>query len=175
MHPSEVYLDLDGREICLGHLDAEERKLLARIRRRAHAQPDGNEFDNYWTRAVGEFYDARGVPRALSRRSVLFQVAADLSGRLAVAAGFARIGDYRDELEELIEKNYPNRRAFCKATGLSEDMLSHVLTGRKDLSLESLTRALERIGYRLRLVPAAPGGPARQTLPKTSKRRARSA
>jgi hypothetical protein len=33
-------------------------------------------------------------------------------------------------------------------------MLSHVLAGRKDLSLESLGKALERIGYRLRIVPS---------------------
>ena len=41
----------------------------------------------------------------------------------------------------------------CEATGLSEDMLSHVLAGRKDLSLAKLTGALGRIGYRLRIVP----------------------
>jgi hypothetical protein len=52
------------------------------------------------------------------------------------------------------------RRAFCEATGLGEDMLSHVLAGRKDLSVPALTRALERIGYRLRIVPAPAGQPA---------------
>jgi hypothetical protein len=35
-------------------------------------------------------------------------------------------------------------------------MLSHVLAGRKDLSLESLTRALGPIGYRLSFVPTTP-------------------
>ena len=175
MRQAKVHVDLDGREICLAHLDADERRLLMRIRRRADEQADWHEFDNYWTRTLGDFYDARGVPRTASRRTVLFQVAADFSGRLAIAAGFARIGDYRDELEQLIARNYPNRRAFCKATGLSEDMLSHVLTGRKDLSLGSLTKVLERIGYRLRIVPAAPAAPVRQTLLKGGKRRARSA
>jgi hypothetical protein len=34
-------------------------------------------------------------------------------------------------------------------------MLSQVLAGRKDLSLAALTQALERIGYRLRIMPAA--------------------
>jgi hypothetical protein len=34
-------------------------------------------------------------------------------------------------------------------------MLSHVLAGRKDLSVASLSRALERIGYRMNFVPAA--------------------
>jgi hypothetical protein len=33
-------------------------------------------------------------------------------------------------------------------------MLSHVLAGRKDLSLESLDRALVRFGYRMSFVPA---------------------
>ena len=72
---------------------------------------------------------------------------------MAVAAGLARLGDYRDELEELVRAKFAPRRAFCEATGLSEDMLSHVLAGRKDLSLSKLTGALERIGYRLRIVP----------------------
>jgi hypothetical protein len=53
-----------------------------------------------------------------------------------------------------------NREAIAREkanqnpNGISEDMLSHVLAGRKDLSLEALTTALERIGYRLRIVPA---------------------
>jgi hypothetical protein len=32
--------------------------------------------------------------------------------------------------------------------------LSHVLAGRKDLSLAALSQALERIGYSLRIAPA---------------------
>src|SRR5207245_7894511 len=104
MSQREVYVDLDGREICLGHLDTEERQLLQRIRRRARAHPGWNTFYNYWMRAVGAFYDARGVPRTVSRASVVYRVAQDLSSRMAVAAGLARLGDYRDELEELIQE-----------------------------------------------------------------------
>jgi hypothetical protein len=148
----EVYFDLDGQAICLGHLDAQERKLLARIRRRARIHPDWDDFDNYWTHAVGKFYDARGIPRTKSRDGVVFRVAQDLSSRLGIASGLVRPDDYQGELEELIREKFPSRRAFCEATGLSEDMLSHVLAGRKDLSLAKLTAALERIGYRLRIV-----------------------
>jgi hypothetical protein len=54
----------------------------------------------------------------------------------------------------LIRQKFASQRKFCEATGLSEDMLSHVLAGRKDLSLEKLTGALKRIGYQLRIVPA---------------------
>jgi hypothetical protein len=39
-------------------------------------------------------------------------------------------------------------------------MLSHVLAGRKELSLGALTKALERIGYRLRIVPVPDRKPA---------------
>ena len=82
-----------------------------------------------------------------------------LSGRIAVAQGHARVGDYRDELEILIVTRFKSRREFCKATGLSEDMLSHVLAGRKDLSIEALAKALGKIGYGIRMVPlpSAPG------------------
>jgi hypothetical protein len=153
MAPTEVYVDLDGQEIWLGHLDAEERKLVGRIRRRARTNPDWDAFDNYWTAAVPAFYQARGLALKMVPRTIPWWIAQDLSSRIAVGAGLARMGDYRDELEDLIREKFPSRRAFCEATGLSEDMLSHVLAGRKDLSLEKLTGALERIGYRLRIVP----------------------
>jgi hypothetical protein len=167
MLQANSYVDLDGREICLGHLDAEERKLLARIQRRARLQPDWDAFDNYWTREIGRFYDARGVPRKVTRDSVVFRVAGDLSGRIALAAGLVRLGDYSDDLEELVRDRFPSRQAFCEATGIAEDMLSHVLARRKDLSLASLTKALARIGYRLRIVPMPQLEPAKQTRKRT--------
>jgi hypothetical protein len=148
-----VYVDLDGHEYCLEHLDADERKLLARIRRRARTSPDWNAFDNYWTNAVPALYVERGVPRKEVPRTLLWRIAQDLSGRLGIAAGLVRPDDYQGDLENLVREKFPSQRAFCRATGLSEDMLSHVLAGRKDLSLASLTQALARIGYQLRIVP----------------------
>ncbi len=35
--------------------------------------------------------------------------------------------DYREKLDALIRDNYGSRREFCELTGISEDMLSHVL------------------------------------------------
>jgi hypothetical protein len=156
MKPTDVYLDLDGQEISLVHLDAPERKLLSRILRRARTHPDWDAFDNWWTVAIPAFYAARGLARKAVPRTIPWRVAQDQSSRMAVDAGLARVGDYRDELAELIHEKFASRRAFCEAAGLSEDMLSHVLAGRKDLSLEKLTRALSQIGYRLRIVPVPP-------------------
>lgn len=154
MKPVDVYVDLHGREIALAGLDADERQLIARLCRHAGANPDWDAFDNYWTRTVPAFYKARGMPRTAMLRTIPWRIAQDLSARLGIAQGMIQPPDYRHELEDLVLNHFPTRRAFCRATGLSEDMLSHVLAGRKDLSLEALSRALERIGYRLRIMRA---------------------
>jgi hypothetical protein len=162
MPRAKVYMDLDGHAFCLEHLDAEERQLLARIRRRARTNPDWDAFDNYWTKAVPAFYNGRGLARKEVPGTLLWRIAQDLSSRLGIAAGLIRPDDYQGDLEDLIREQFASQRAFCEATGLSEDMLSHVLAGRKDLSLARLTGALARIGYRLRIVPVPESAPPRK-------------
>lgn len=158
MKQNDVYMDLDGNALSLAGLDAHERRLVARLRRRARTRPDWNDFDNYRTRVLNEFYDARGLARSVVVRTLPWRIAQDLSSRLGVAAGTVRPPDYRDDLEDLIATRFGTRRAFCRATGLSEDLLSHVLAGRKDFSVSALTKGLERIGYRL----AIAAGPRRK-------------
>ncbi len=153
MKAADVYTDLDGHEIALAALDADERRLVARLRRRARTHPDWCAFTTYYLREVPAFYAARGVSREAATQSAVFRIAQDLNSRLGIACGLVRFGDYRDDLEDVIVHKFPSRRAFCQATGLAEDMLSHVLAGRKNLSLERLTEALERIGYVLRIMP----------------------
>jgi transcriptional regulator with XRE-family HTH domain len=154
MKTNNAYVDLDGNPIALAELDSEERKLVAGLRRRARTHPDWIEFGNYWMAVVADFYDARGLTRKQSRRTAAYRIGQDLSSRLGITQGYIRPKDYRSELETLIRDHFPSRRAFCQATGLSEDMLSHVLAGRKDPSLGALTDALARIGYTLRILPA---------------------
>lgn len=156
MENLEQYVDLKGQAIPLTGLDAEERGLLAALIRKAEAKPGWDAFTNEWRSAVAKLYDGRGVPRAESRRGAVYRMAQDLASRMAIAEGKARAPDYRDELEELIRERFPTRRAFCEATGLSEDMLSHVLARRKHLALDTLAEALDRIGVDIRLVPREP-------------------
>ncbi len=162
MARNSVYVTLDGEELALTGLDAAERKLVSALRRRAKTHPDWNDFDNYRLRAVAGFYDARGLTRPQSRRMVPYEIAADLSSRLGIAAGLTRMPDYRDELEELIFTRFKSQREFCRATGLKEDMLSHVLARRKHVAIDTLSDALERIGYAIQIVPR-PGRASRRT------------
>jgi hypothetical protein len=153
---SKVYLDLDGNAIPLDGLDVDERRILGRLERRSRTQPDWCDFDNYWMSTVAEFYDGRGLSRSQTIATPVYQIAQDLSARLGIAQGMIRPPDYLDQLEDLVLNHFPSRRAFCKASGLATDLLDDVLSGRKDLPLESMSKALNRIGYRLRIVPTAP-------------------
>jgi hypothetical protein len=154
MKQTEKYVDLDDNELSFAKLDREERLLVARLLRRAKAKPDWVEFDNFAFNAVADFYHARGLPRKKLKETIPFKITLDLSARLGIAQGYIQPPDYLDQFEDLVLNHFPSRRDFCKATGLSESMVSHVLAGRKELSLESLSKALERIGYKLRIVPA---------------------
>ena len=149
---TDEYIDLKGRSHSLAALDARERTLMGELKSRA-ARQDWTEYSNFWMTRVHDFYSARGLSRPEIQKSVLYRIGQDLGSRLAVSAGLARAPDYRDELEEIIRHSFRTRRDFCKATGLSEDMLSHVLSRRKHLAVDTLAAALDRIGYALRVVP----------------------
>jgi hypothetical protein len=155
MKTHRVYLDLDGNPIPLGGLDAQERRLLGWLERRSRSS-DWTAFDNYWMNKLAEFYQARGMSNRQIVKTPIYQIAQDLSTRLGIAPGDVRQADCLDQLENLALNHFPSRRAFARASGLAESTLNAVLAGRKDLSLQQLGEALERAGYRLRIVPAQP-------------------
>jgi len=150
---NETYVDLKGRSYSLADLEPRERTLVRELMANS-SRRDWSDFRNYWIGRVDEFYSARGLNRREIQQSLLYRIGQDLGSRIAVAAGLARAPDYRDELEEIIRSNFRTRREFCDATGLSEDMLSHVLSRRKHLAVDRLEAALDKIGYSLHLVPA---------------------
>jgi hypothetical protein len=151
------YFDIRGNMLDTSSLDDDERKLVDELTDFAKEHPDARtaKYENYWVSRVGDFYTARGLsPRGVTR-SIVWRIARDINSRLMLAAGLAKRGDYRDELENLIHIQYKSRRAFCEATGLSEDMLSHVLAKRKDFGIQTLADALGKIGYTIHIVPAS--------------------
>lgn len=156
------YVNLKGDFIAVADLTVAEQKFVAKLKRQAKQLGDWNEFENYWTREVGDFYKDSGLTRTQMRATGVYRIAQDLGSRLAVEAGLARVPDYRDELDALIRSRFQTRREFCQATGLTEDMLSHVLSGRKHLAIETLSEALQKIGFSLRIVPVKSIEPSSQ-------------
>jgi hypothetical protein len=147
------YIMSNEDKVSLSDLHGEEQLLVIVLRWKAEASQDQNDFDNYWMKWVSEFYLAKGLTHREIQRTKAYQIARDLSQRVGMRLGVTRPPDYRSQLAELIRTKFISRKAFCEATGLSEDMVSHVLAGRKHLSLPSLEEALGRIGYVLRFVP----------------------
>lgn len=156
MSKKTEYIDRRGDSLDLSVLDRDERELVAELLRFADAHPNARtaEYWNFYPRRVGEFYEARGLTRKETTRTLVWRIAQDINGRLLVAAGLAKDSDdYREKLDALIRDKYGSRREFCELTGISEDMLSHVLAKRKHMSIQSLTEALARVGYTIQIMP----------------------
>lgn len=143
-----------GDTFDLSALDRDERELVSELLRFAEAHPNARtaEYWNFYPGRVGEFYKARGLTRSETTKTLVWRIAQDINGRLMVAAGLARdSSDYREKLDALIREKYGSRRRFCELTGISEDMLSHVLAKRKHMSIQSLSDALAKIGYTIQI------------------------
>jgi hypothetical protein len=148
-----TYVDTQGQVYYLVHLDTDERKLLAGLQRKANSGVSWDEFDNHWLPRVASFYKRRRLTRRQTIQTVPYQIAQDLSSRIALAKGLVRLSDCHGELEEIIRTRFKTQAHFCKATGLSSETVRQVLAGRKHLDIETLEAALARIGYGLRIVP----------------------
>lgn len=151
------YVDLHGRVYALAGLDSEEQAVVKKLKRLAASNPQWHEYHNAWQPEVERLYSPRGLSRREILETVVYRVGQDLGSRLAIAQGKARRSDYRDDLERLILTRFKTRRQFCRATGLSEDMLSHVLARRKHLAIDTLNAALEKVGYTLHIGPLPTG------------------
>ncbi len=149
------HVDLYGRVYALSGLNAQEREILARLKAFADSNPQWWDYQNLWMAEVGRLYESSGLTRRQIIEMPVYRVAQDIGSRLGIAQGIMRQSDYRDELQQLILTRFKTRREFCEATGLSEDMLSHVLARRKHLAIDTLHAALEKVGYKLHIAPLA--------------------
>jgi hypothetical protein len=109
--------------LSLQGLGAEERRVLARLQRRARTHRNWTDYENCWMRQAAVFMTpgaSHGRSRGRAPCTALLTTCAAVWG---IPLGLVRACDYRAELEALIRRKYATRRAFCQATGLSENML----------------------------------------------------
>lgn len=132
--------------------DPDEQQIANRIMALFESATGASAFGNAWRALVFEFYRARKLTDVRILDSKLHRMGETLEDKLKLRTGTAAVPDYRDDLLE-ISKRFSNRREFCEAAGISEDMLSHVIHSRKDFSIRALSEALGRIGYRIVLAP----------------------
>jgi hypothetical protein len=148
-----TYTTLKNHEYDLRTFSPEEAEVYRLATIAFEDNPEWIDFEQKWMNAALSIYDHQNVPRRETITKPLYRIVRDMGSRLMVAAGYAKMPGYREQIAAIIESKFATRRAFCEATGLSEDMLSHVLKGRKDVSISSLTEALQKIGYGLAIVP----------------------
>jgi hypothetical protein len=148
-----THTTLQGLELDLTSLTAEEAAVFDEARRAYAESPEWHVFKQKWLNEVLSIYDRQNLPRREAVSKPLYRAVQDLGSRLMVQAGYAKMPSYREQIVAIIEEKFATRREFCEATGLSEDMLSHVLKGRKDVSIATLTESLRKIGYALSIVP----------------------
>ena len=152
---TESYTDLHGRKHSLNDLTRQERAALARLQKLAAAGPDWMAYSNQFVAEMEKLLPSTGKSRRELTQSVIYRIGQDLGSRLGVSQGKMRRSDYRDELQQLIATRFRTRREFCEATGLSEDMLSHVLAKRKNLAIDTLAEALAKVGFAIHITPMA--------------------
>lgn len=144
-----------GEEFVLQDLPEKHRAVLEKVRRDLANMTDPDEVSNFIQSQGLKVW--RSVPFRERRKLPLRRILRDLEARKLIELGFARIPSYREQLEEIIEVHFDSVAQFCLATGLSPSLVSHVLKGDKNISLEVLEKALARIGYRIKLVGASAG------------------
>lgn len=148
------YRTMLGEEFDLDRLPEEHRDIVERVRGVLKLSRDPDEVSNFVLAQGLRIWG--GLPFRERRRLPVRWILRDLEARRLVKLGFARVPSYRDQLEEIIEERFGSAAEFCQATGLSTSLVSHVLNGDKNVSMEALEKALVRIGFRIRLEPVAP-------------------
>jgi hypothetical protein len=150
---THTHTTLRGLQLDLTSLTPEEATVFDQARRAYAESPEWHAFKQKWLNEVLGIYDRQKLPRREAVSKPLYRAVQDLGSRLMVQGGYAKMPSYREQIAALIETKFETRREFCEATGLSEDMLSHVLKGRKDVSIAALTEGLGKIGYALAIIP----------------------
>ncbi|MEK6259603.1 MAG: hypothetical protein AABP62_13380 [Planctomycetota bacterium] len=85
------YMALRGDVISVSSLTVAEQEFVAELKRQAKQLGEWTVYENYWLRAVADFYKESGLTRKQIRERGAYRIAQDLGSRLAVEAGLARM------------------------------------------------------------------------------------
>jgi hypothetical protein len=143
----KTHVTLDGQSISLEGTNDKEKAFLKRAFSLYEKKVDWNEFSNFY---IGEIQDLFGpVPRKEIVKSPIFKLCGDLEMRLGIEQGQTRLPDYRDALEEIIDREFGSRYQFCKKASISQDTLSRILNKKRAPSIQLLINILDSLGYEL--------------------------
>ena len=142
------YVTTENENFKLEKLSKKEYEFLKIVMSYYYKKPDWDLFSNYW---INEGHKTlwKRTPRRKVVETPIFRICQDLEIRLGIKQGKTRLRDYRDELEELIDKTYESRYQFCKKTGIAQDTLSRILNKRREPSLRLLNSILDALGYKI--------------------------
>ncbi len=142
----KYYKTLHDIEYDLDSLSSPHKNFIKRMISYYKKNPHWNVFSNHWIN------EGRKIWENMKRKDVIkhptFKICQDMESRLGIKQGYVRQTDYRDELQEIIDR-FPSRYQFCKEVGIDETFISHVLSKRKNLSIIKLEGLLDKLGYTL--------------------------
>ena len=144
---NDIYVTLLSDHFDLRELPADQQAIVRKLFERYKQGPRSTEFSNYYMELCKPVFD--GIPRKRIPDTPLYNIAQDLSFRLAIQQGEMRPPDYRDKLEHLILREYNTLSEFCRETGEDRSYIAHLFAKDKNASFERLTRILDKLGYEL--------------------------
>ena len=124
----KTYQTLKNEIYDLDSLPADQQSIYEAVWGFYQQEPTWDTFTAFWLGQVDRLQPK--LTRAEIVETPIFKICEDMDARLAIKQGYARPGDYRDELQMIIDEKFHSRYAFCQITGLDEGYLSRVLNKR---------------------------------------------
>jgi len=145
------YTLLNGTTYDTADLSPPERAVLEEVYAFYRTGPEWSQFFNFWFKRVQMTFAS--WPRQKVSALPIFQICQDLEARLGMAQGKVKPPDYREQLSQLIQAQYPDREALCRTAGLECEVVDRVLAGEGDVSMAQFQALLAALDCTLQVVP----------------------
>ncbi len=143
----KIYVTLENEKIYIDDFSEPQKQFLNKAFALYRQGIDWNEFSNFY------LSDLNKILRPLSKKKIsnhpVYLICLDLEMRLGIEQKQTRQPDYRDLLEDLIDKIYDSRYQFCKETNISQDTLSRILNKKREPSVHLLNTILDSLGFEI--------------------------